>query len=75
MGFQTRGRKFQRLVKRVELLSLQPGDALVVQSMRRLTMHEMEQIRHGLKQTFPGRRCIITDPGLSVRVVRGLGVK
>lgn len=56
-------------IRRVDAESLKPGDVLVVEMQRQVSMSEVESIRASLKPIFPNNKVVICDEGTKLRVV------
>jgi hypothetical protein len=58
------------LLPRVRILSVRPGDVLVLKTDRALSEEETHLAREILQREFPGHRGIILDDGAELEVVR-----
>lgn len=58
------------LLSRVRVLSLKPGDVLVLRYDRELSEDEAHQAAEILRREFPGHRGLVLDDGAEIVVVR-----
>jgi hypothetical protein len=58
------------LFRRVEILRLRPGDAIVLSFKERLSSTEVDKIHQKVQRTFPGHALILLDNGAFLRAVR-----
>jgi hypothetical protein len=58
------------LFRRVEILRLQPGDAIVLSFKESLSSKDVDRIHHEIQRTFPGHALILLDNGAFLRAVR-----
>ena len=52
----------------VEVLRLQPGDAIVLKTEKHLSMYDAEKARDKLRAWFEGHEVIVLDGGASLQV-------
>lgn len=58
-----------RQVATVSIATLKPGDVVVVETDGMLTQQTRERISDGLHNIWPGRKVVIFDSGLKLRIV------
>jgi hypothetical protein len=58
------------LFRRVKILRLRPGDAIVLSFQERLSSTEVDRIHQKVQRTFPGYPLILLDNGAFLRAVR-----
>jgi hypothetical protein len=61
------------LLERMQRLSLNPGDTLVLFTKRRLTQHERTALVHQLQGIFPDNQVMVLDDDMQIAVVEGSG--
>ena len=61
-------------IKSVEVLELQPGDALVLKTDRRIDIEQAEFLKRMLEDKLPGRKVLVLGPELDIKILRSAEV-
>lgn len=57
-------------ITRAEVLTIQPGDRLVLTYPHRVTPEMMGTLREFMERAFPGVPCVVLEEGATLQVVR-----
>ncbi|HEU5429569.1 MAG TPA: hypothetical protein VFU74_22000 [Actinocrinis sp.] len=58
-------------IEQVRVLRLEPDDAIVLMTPKRLSMDQQEHILEDVGRLFPAHRVLVLDDGMSVETLRG----
>jgi chemotaxis response regulator CheB len=57
-------------VERVEAVSVQPGDTIVIHASERITMETADRIKAACRKVWPNNQCVVLEPTLDLTVTR-----
>ena len=69
MEDSTTGRPIDEILVDLAVLTLKPGDTLVVLAKDKLSNEYIERIAEVAKDFFPSNRCLVLDAGLTLAVI------
>lgn len=63
-------RLLHRLQLRIAVMTVLPGDVVIVTSREPLSDHDRENAMHSLQFNFPQNRVLVVDDGMEIAIAR-----